>query len=101
MCENLEVFGKDLKNIMDEVYVCFFATPKFTENAGMSTLLRKIYASVHAFLIILQYLCMMANMAQYSDEVNELTANTITVLFFAHSIIKLIFFAINSKSFYR
>ncbi|XP_068623291.1 odorant receptor coreceptor [Battus philenor] len=73
----------------------------YPENGGMSVLLRKIYSSVHAFFIVIQYLSMVANMAQYSDEVNELTANTITVLFFAHSIIKLIFFALNSKSFYR
>lgn len=73
----------------------------YPENGGMTLLLRKVYAGVHAFLIVLHYLCMMFNMAKYSDDVNELTANTITVLFFAHSIIKLIFFAINSKSFYR
>ncbi|CAG4932144.1 unnamed protein product [Colias eurytheme] len=72
-----------------------------SENGGMTTLLRKIYASVHAILLVAHYLCMGANMAQYSDEVNELTANTITILFFAHSIIKLAFFAITSKNFYR
>ncbi|CAH4027686.1 unnamed protein product [Pieris brassicae] len=72
-----------------------------SDNDGMSTLLRKVYASVHAILIVTQYLCMVANMAQYSDEVNELTANTITILFFAHTIIKLLFFAITSKNFYR
>nr|NP_001296031.1 odorant receptor coreceptor [Plutella xylostella]BAG71421.2 olfactory receptor-2 [Plutella xylostella] len=71
------------------------------ENGGMSMLLRKIYASVHAFLIVIHYLCMLLNMAQYSDDVNELTANTITVFFFAHTVIKLLYFAINSKSFYR
>ncbi|XP_063388574.1 odorant receptor coreceptor [Cydia fagiglandana] len=71
------------------------------ETGGMSLLLRKVYASMHAFLIVLNFICMGINMAQYSDEVNELTANTITVLFFAHTIIKLAFFAINSKSFYR
>nr|QLF97427.1 olfactory receptor Orco [Heliothis virescens]QLF97434.1 olfactory receptor Orco [Heliothis subflexa]CAD31851.1 chemosensory receptor 2 [Heliothis virescens] len=72
-----------------------------SENAGMSNLLRKIYASTHAILIFIHYACMGINMAKYSDEVNELTANTITVLFFAHTIIKLAFFALNSKSFYR
>ncbi|XP_060806501.1 odorant receptor coreceptor isoform X1 [Amyelois transitella] len=61
----------------------------------------KIYSSVHAILIVINYVCMVVNMAQYSDEVNELTANTITVLFFAHTVIKLLFFALNSKSFYR
>ncbi|XP_028178675.1 odorant receptor coreceptor [Ostrinia furnacalis] len=72
-----------------------------SDNSGMTTLLRKVYSSVHAFLIVINYLCMAANMAQYSEEVNELTANTITVLFFAHSVIKMLFFAVNSKSFYR
>ncbi|XP_034828070.1 odorant receptor coreceptor [Maniola hyperantus] len=72
-----------------------------SENAGMSVLLRKVYSSVHAVLIVAHYLCMAVNMAKYSEEVNELTANTITVLFFAHSLIKLLFFAVTSKNFYR
>ncbi|XP_073947747.1 odorant receptor coreceptor-like isoform X2 [Choristoneura fumiferana] len=71
------------------------------ETGGMSMLLRKIYASTHAVLIVVNFLCLAINMAQYSDEVNELTANTITVLFFVHTIIKLLFFALNSKNFYR
>ncbi|VVD05353.1 unnamed protein product [Leptidea sinapis] len=72
-----------------------------SENAGMSGLLRKLYASMHAILLVINFLCMAFNMAQYSDEVNELTANTITILFFTHSIIKLAFFGITSKNFYR
>lgn len=72
-----------------------------SENAGMSMLLRKVYASIHAFLITVNFACMGINMAQYADEVNELTANTITVLFFTHTLIKLVFFALSSKSFYR
>nr|AXF48755.1 odorant receptors ORCO [Lobesia botrana] len=71
------------------------------ESSGMSMLLRKAYACMHAFLIVLNFGCMGINMAQYSEEVNELTANTITVLFFVHTVIKLAFFAVNSKSFYR
>nr|ARQ32245.1 odorant receptor 83b [Conopomorpha sinensis] len=73
----------------------------YDENAGMSMLLRKVYACVHAVLILINFLCMAYNMAKYADDVNELTANTITVLFFVHTIIKLAFFAVNSKSFYR
>nr|AJF20962.1 olfactory coreceptor [Operophtera brumata] len=71
------------------------------ENAGMSTILRKIYSSTHAFLISIHFVLMVINMAKYADEVNELTANTITILFFLHTIIKMLFFAVNSKSFYR
>ncbi|KOB77714.1 Odorant receptor [Operophtera brumata] len=70
------------------------------ENAGMSTILRKIYSSTHAFLISIHFVLMVINMAKYADEVNELTANTITILFFLHTIIKMLFFAVNSKSFY-
>nr|ARO70214.1 Odorant Receptor 2 [Dendrolimus punctatus] len=73
----------------------------YDENTGMSALIRKIYAGTHAFIIVVHFLFMGINMAKYSDEVNELTANTITMLFFTHSIIKLVFFALNSKSFYR
>ncbi|CAB3220149.1 unnamed protein product [Arctia plantaginis] len=72
-----------------------------SENGGMAVLLRKVYSSVHAILIVTNFVCMAINLAQYSGEVNELTANTITVLFFTHTIIKLVFFALNSKNFYR
>ncbi|KAI5642649.1 7tm odorant receptor domain-containing protein [Phthorimaea operculella] len=71
------------------------------EDGGMSILLRKAFASVNAFFIVVQYICMGINMAKYAEEVNELTANSITVLFFAHTLIKLLFFALNSKNFYR
>lgn len=73
----------------------------YADNSGMTMLLRKMYSTVHAILIFVQFVCMGVNMAMYADEVNELTANTITVLFFAHSIIKLGFLAFTSKSFYR
>lgn len=36
-----------------------------------------------------------------SGDVDDLTANTITVLFFAHSIVKVAYFAVRSKLFYR
>lgn len=36
-----------------------------------------------------------------SDDVDDLTANTITILFFLHSIVKIIYFAARSKLFYR
>nr|AKW50880.1 odorant receptor coreceptor [Ectropis obliqua] len=73
----------------------------YDENSGMNMLLRKVYACVHAFLISLHFIFMCINMTQYSGEVNEFTANTITVLFFAHTLIKLVVFAFNSKNFYR
>ncbi|KAK0085908.1 hypothetical protein PV325_004248 [Microctonus aethiopoides] len=64
-------------------------------------LMHKIYCSVHLFLIILQFILMGLNLAFEKDDVDDLTANTITMLFFSHSIIKIIYFAFRSKLFYR
>lgn len=64
-------------------------------------LLKKLYAGIVTVLVVVNYLCMGLNMAMYADDVNELTANTITVLFFAHTLIKLLYFAVTSKNFYR
>lgn len=36
-----------------------------------------------------------------SDDVDDLTANTITMLFFTHSIVKIVYFAVRSKLFYK
>lgn len=41
------------------------------------------------------------NLIKNTDEVGELTANTITVLFFTHSVTKFIYVAANSEKFYR
>ncbi|XP_026473065.1 odorant receptor coreceptor [Ctenocephalides felis] len=63
--------------------------------------LRRAYALVHLFLLIMQYGSLFANLATHTGDVAELTANTITVLFFLHPITKNIYFAVNSASFYR
>lgn len=71
-------------------------------SSGSSTLfLRKIYSSCHLILITIQFISMVINLALNTSEVNELTSNTITVLFFLHCITKFTYFALNSKSFYR
>lgn len=41
------------------------------------------------------------NLMMESDDVDDLTANTITMLFFTHSVVKLVYFAVRSKLFYR
>nr|ATV96621.1 odorant receptor co-receptor [Eriocrania semipurpurella] len=73
----------------------------YAENGSMAVMMRKAYSITHLVLILVQFACMLANMAMHTDDVNELTANTITVLFFVHSIIKLVYFPLNSKNFYR
>ena len=41
------------------------------------------------------------NLVLESKDVDDLTANTITMLFFTHSVVKVVYFAVRSKLFYR
>lgn len=41
------------------------------------------------------------NLVLESGDVDDLTANTITMLFFTHSVVKIIYFGVRSKLFYR
>lgn len=66
-----------------------------------SSFFKKIYSCAHFTLILLQFISILINMALNADEVNELSGNTITTLFFTHSITKFIFFAVYQKQFYR
>lgn len=63
-------------------------------------LIRKIYAGTNYCLCVLQYAFIILNLIQNMDEGNELTANTVTTLFFTHSLVKLSFFALTSDNFY-
>nr|ACD40044.1 odorant receptor [Phyllotreta striolata] len=71
------------------------------DNSGVSHLLRKVYSCMHLVLVLIQYACILVNLALNPDDVNELTANTITVLFFTHCITKFVYFAVNVEFFYR
>lgn len=66
-----------------------------------SAILKKLYASLLMILSFAQFGGIILNLMQDSDEVNELTSNTITTLLLTHSITKLIYFALNSNAFYR
>nr|AYN64391.1 odorant receptor coreceptor [Rhyacophila nubila] len=79
----------------------FFLFNYYADNGAISVLIRKIYSSIHLVLIMVQFGGIVANMALQAVDINELTANTITVLFFSHSIVKFVFFAVTSKNFYR
>lgn len=68
---------------------------------GGSMILKKIYACTHLFLFLFQFACIALNLVQNTDDVNELTANTITILHFAHCMTKFIYVAINIKNFYK
>ncbi|XP_011498430.1 PREDICTED: odorant receptor coreceptor [Ceratosolen solmsi marchali] len=61
----------------------------------------KIYCVVTLLLILAQYSLMGVNLMMESDDVDDLTANTITMLFFVHPVVKVIYFPIRSKMFYK
>ncbi|XP_012253637.2 odorant receptor coreceptor [Athalia rosae] len=75
----------------------------YYNDAGGSSikLFHQIYCVVHLVLILLQFGLCCVNLIQESGDVDDLTADTITILFFAHALIKLGYFAIRSKMFYR
>lgn len=58
-------------------------------------------SQVNLFLLLLQFALCAVNLIIESADVDDLTANTITLLFFTHSIVKIVYFAIRSKYFYR
>ncbi|XP_015432571.1 PREDICTED: odorant receptor coreceptor [Dufourea novaeangliae] len=71
----------------------------YTDNS--SKFIHKVFCFVHLFLILLQFGLCGINLMLTSDDVDVLTANTITMLFFTHSVVKVLYFAIRSKLFYR
>uniref|UniRef100_A0A182SRQ1 Uncharacterized protein n=1 Tax=Anopheles maculatus TaxID=74869 RepID=A0A182SRQ1_9DIPT len=64
-------------------------------------LIRKMYSWWTLVMVLMQFFAILGNLASNADDVNELTANTITTLFFTHSVTKFIYFAVNSENFYR
>ncbi|XP_058810873.1 odorant receptor coreceptor [Phymastichus coffea] len=61
----------------------------------------KIYCMVTLFLMLFQFGTMAVNLVKEIDDVDQLTANTITVLFFLHPIVKVIYLAARAKIFYK
>ncbi|XP_058062808.1 odorant receptor coreceptor [Anopheles bellator] len=64
-------------------------------------LIRKLYSWWTLIMVLMQFFAILGNLATTADDVNELTANTITALFFTHSVTKFIYFAVNAENFYR
>ncbi|XP_066148836.1 odorant receptor coreceptor [Euwallacea fornicatus] len=73
----------------------------YADNSGSLHILRLGYSCMHLFMVLLQYGCIFGNLIKEKDNVNYLAANTITILFFTHCLTKFIYFAVQSKFFYR
>ncbi|XP_030747553.1 odorant receptor coreceptor [Sitophilus oryzae] len=71
------------------------------DNSGALHALRLGYPCVHLLFVLLQYGCIFGNLVVEKDNVNDLAANTITILFFTHCLTKFVYFAARSKLFYR
>ncbi|KAJ8676435.1 hypothetical protein QAD02_012222, partial [Eretmocerus hayati] len=61
----------------------------------------RIYCPITLFLIIVQFIFMVMNLIKEIDDNDDLTANTITLLFFLHPIIKTSYIAMRNKMFYK
>lgn len=68
---------------------------------GGSLTMKRIYSTVHLVIIVFHVAFILVNLALNAEEVNELSGNTITTLFFTHCIVKFVYLAINQKNFYR
>lgn len=64
-------------------------------------LVRKLFAFFNLFVVLFQYVAMMVNLGQNTGDVAELTANSVTVLFFTHCVTKYLYVASKSETFYR
>lgn len=64
-------------------------------------LLGKMYSWMHLVMLLVQFILILVNMALNSGDVNELSANAVTTLFFTHCITKFIYLALFQKSVYR
>ncbi|XP_023716643.1 odorant receptor coreceptor [Cryptotermes secundus] len=65
------------------------------------TSIRAGYAGSISGLMVIQFALIAINLMKQADDVNDLTANTITVLFFVHSLTKYFYFALRRGKFYR
>ncbi|XP_014224691.1 odorant receptor coreceptor [Trichogramma pretiosum] len=61
----------------------------------------RVFCIVSFLLILVQYSMMGINLAMEVGDPDDMAANTITMLFFIHPIVKTIYFAARSKTFYK
>jgi gustatory receptor len=79
----------------------FFLLDYYEDMSFGWTSIRAGYAGSISALMIIQYVLMFINLMKQAENVSDLTANTITVLFFAHSLTKFFYFALRRGRFYR
>lgn len=88
-------------DLMPNIRLMRFVGHFLNKFSNGSAFLNKVYSMIHLILMLLQFICIIVNLALNTSEVNELTANTVTTLHFTHTITKFCYLAINNKGFYR
>nr|WIG65270.1 odorant receptor co-receptor [Hippodamia variegata] len=71
------------------------------DNSGALHTLRLGYCCMNLFFVLLQFGLNIINMVLQRNDVNDLAANTVTVLFFLHCVTKYSYSAIRMKLYYR
>lgn len=78
-----------------------FISEYYDDYSAMSVLFRKIFSWITTIVVYSQYLFIVMFMITKSNDSDQLAARVVTTLFFAHSMIKYMYFSIGTKSFYR
>lgn len=78
-----------------------FISEYYDDYSGLSVLLRKVYSWATTVVVYAQYVFVVMFMVTQSHDSDQLAAGVVTTLFFAHSMIKYMYFSTGTKSFYR
>lgn len=88
-------------DLMPNIRLMRFVGHFLNKYSNGSAFLNQLYSWANLILMLLQFICIVVNLAYNTSEVNELTANTVTTLHFLHTLTKFSYLAINNKNFYR
>jgi len=78
-----------------------FISEYYDDYSGLAVLFRKIYSWITTIIIYSQYVFVVMFMVTKSNDSDQLAAGVVTTLFFAHSMIKYMYFSTGTNSFYR
>lgn len=78
-----------------------FISEYYDDYSGLAVLFRKVYSWITTLIIYTQYIFVVKFMVSESHDSDQLAAGVVTTLFFAHSMIKYMYFSMGTKSFYR
>lgn len=78
-----------------------FISSYYSDNSTMMKLLRKIYSWLVTVILFGQFLALVGWAVARSYDADQRAKHSVTVLFFTHTLIKYMYFAMNSDKFHR